>query len=164
MRKFIIAVVALCALLALPAAGYAQSDSGNDEYTENVPGGGGDKPSSDVNRDGGGLPPGSAQAFQALGADGQAAAALAQATAPRRAARGRNGDTGSAGGGAESEPAAGNDAGGGGIGDVVRDIAGGSDDGDGMGVALPLILGASLLGAVAFLLARRRGSTPAGPA
>jgi hypothetical protein len=163
MRKLAVVLFALFALLATPATGYAQDNSAQDEYTENVPAGGGDRPSDNAGgggsgEGGGSLPPGTVQDFQALGADGEAAAALAEATAPG-GENGRDRATGTRGG--DGAPATG---GGSPIGDVVGDVAGGSGDEGGMGVALPLILGASLLGAIALLVARRRGGSEAGPA
>jgi hypothetical protein len=163
MRKLTVVLVALCGLLALPASGNAQDNSAQDEYTENVPAGGGDRPSDNAGgggsgEGGGSLPPRTVQDFQALGADGQAAAALAEATAPdgekgRDRATGARGDAG--------EPTSG---GGSPIGEVVGDIAGGPSDEGGMGVVLPLILGAGLLAAIAFIVARRRGGSETGPA
>jgi hypothetical protein len=162
MRKLTVVLVALCGLLALPASGNAQDNSAQDEYTENVPAGGGDRPSDNAGgggsgEGGGSLPPGTVQDFQALGADGPAAAALAEATAPG-GEKGRDRATGARG---DGEPAGG---GGSPIGEVVGDIASGSSDGGGMGVALPLILGAGLLAAIAFIVARRRGGSETGPA
>jgi hypothetical protein len=160
MRKLTIVMVALAAFLVAPPTGSAQDNSAQDEYTENVPAGGGDKPSDDAGSggSGGSLSPGTVQDFQALGADGQAAAALAEATAPG----GENGWHRGAGSGGVSGD--GQSAGGSAIDDVVSDIAGGSSDEGGMGIALPLILGASLLAAIAFIVARRRGGSEAGPA
>jgi hypothetical protein len=161
MRKLTIGVVALAALLAPAAIGYAQDNAAQDEYTENIPGGGGDRPSDNGGSGGGGgsLPPGTAQDFQALGADGQAAAALAETTGPGGEV-GRDRGAGARGVSAGGQPASGGSA----TGDVVGDLVGGSGEEGGMGVALPLILGASLLGAIAFLIVRRRRGSEAGPA
>lgn len=159
MRKSIILLCALCVPLAMPAAASAQGNAAQDEYTENVPGGAGDRPSNDAGSGAPGnglLPPAAAEQLQALGADGEAAAALPQATGPdRRNERGEG-----SGAGLETS----GDSGGGGVGELVDDFVIGSEDDGGIGIMLPLILGASLLAAIGFALARRRGGTPAGPA
>ena len=162
MRNPMILLCALCALLALPALASAQGNAAQDEYTENVPGGAGDRPSDEGG--GGSLPPGTAQDLQALGADGAAAAALAAATGPDRREDGRGQRSGQGQGSDARLDADGGS--GGGVGEIVNDIVVGSPDDDGgMGFLLPLILGASLVAAIGFLLARRGGGgAAAGPA
>lgn len=151
----------------VPAAALGQDNAGVDEYSEQVPGGGGNQPSNpnaggggsggSGDPDGGPLTPAQVAALEAQGADGAAAASLAQQTGPdSTAGRGGAGD-GSAGGGGGS---AADD--GGGLTEIAGNIAGGSDSG--MGVALPLILGAALIGALAFVVMRRRGGGQAGNA
>lgn len=165
-------VTAGLAMTAPPAI--AQDNAGIDEYSENVPNAGGDhQPSGGDDRGdgvgaGGGddrdqgqgaaIPAGAADEFQAAGSDGQAAAALAQQTAPTddggrrgRPATGSDAGTGDAGG-----PATERSDGNGGVGGVVDRLVGTSSDDGGMGVVLPIILAATLLGALAFLAARRR--------
>jgi hypothetical protein len=169
MRKISIALT-LTALLMLPALAQAKAhhNSGNsagDEYSENVPGAGGDHQGSGGSGGGPGsgssLPPGTTQALQEQGSAGAGAANFANSTGPKAAkkaahvqASGKNGSGSTSG----SDSGSGS---GGGLGDVVKQVAGAgnSSDSDGMGIALPIILGASILGALAFLLARRRGGS-----
>ena len=113
--------------------------------------------------------------LNAQGADGAATAAIADSTAPQGSGSGSNGggnghsggsgNGGSANGGSgSSNTTLQSDDGGGGLGGVVDEILGrNSSSSDGMGVALPIILLATGLGAVAFfLLARRRGPNEPG--
>jgi hypothetical protein len=153
---FVVATAALLAFAAVPGLAAAQDNSAIDEYTENVPGAGGDRPTRDV--DGGSgegsgstLPPASSGALATEGADGAAAADLAQATAPAREPGGSDG----AGDGSTTRDRAGADGGLPSVGDVVAGVGGGSDS-DGLGIVLPIILGSVLVGALLFLLARRR--------
>lgn len=132
--------------------------SGVDQYTENIPGPGGDKPSNGLDKpDGGNLPPGVAEELAAQGADGTRAAILADVTAPERSKRGEKarGDGGAAG------EAAGDGANGGGtIAGIVSALVG--SDG-GMGVFLPILLVVTLLVALAVAATRlRRRGQPAG--
>jgi hypothetical protein len=151
---FLVATAALLALAAVPGPALAQDNSAIDEYTENVPGAGGDRPSRDVDGGTGGgsgstLPPSSSEALASQGAAGAAAADLAQATAPAR-------EAGGSGGGADGSTA--RERSGGGVpsvGDVLAEVGRGSDS-DGLGIVLPIILGSVLVGALLFLLARRR--------
>jgi hypothetical protein len=147
--------------VAGPAAATHESippgNAGVGQYTENVPGAGGDKPIDDGGGGSGGSgsgpdseaapPPKPAQKPESEGSAGQAAD---PATPPRRREDGSKrpakqtpgGDGGSA------------------VDDVVSELAG-SDSG-GMGIGLPIILGASLLAALGLVLAhrRRRAGTP----
>ena len=119
--------------------------------------------------------------LNAQGADGAATAAIAESTSPQGSSSGGsgsgsgsspgggtgngNGPGGSGSGSASaSELNTGHD--GGGLGGVVDEILGrNASNSDGMGVALPIILLATALGAVAFfLLARRRGPNEPGNA
>ncbi len=162
-------LVALLAVgLVLPAAALAQDNSAIDEYTESVPGAGGDHPSHDQGGGGSGgggdggasLPQSNADALESEGAAATAAANLAEATAPDRPAGagsvrdpGANESASSSGG--ESQDDAGQGAPS--IGDVVGGVTGGSDS-DGLGIWLLVILGATLVAAIALALARwRRG-------
>jgi hypothetical protein len=151
-----IALVALA--LAVPAGAQAQDNSALDEYLETIPGAGGDNPSSgqDGGSGGGGdpLPAETSASLESQGPAGAAAAAVAEATAPER--------RGGAGGSGERERRGSEDGGSGGGGglpavdEVVDNVAGGSDS-DGLGIVFPIVLGAALLAAIAFVLIRRRG-------
>jgi hypothetical protein len=152
----------IASLVAVPGAA-AQDHSASDEYTENVPGVGGDSPSSDHTGGGGGVGGGDASPLapavvddlNASGADGQRAAALAEQTAPAHdPANGADSANGGGSDGSGSSDRSHSDSGGG-IGGVVDQVVGTSDSG-GMGIALPIILGAALVAALLFLLARRR--------
>lgn len=149
------------ALLVIPGTATAQGPGGNagvDEYTETVPAGGGSNPSSDPGGGGSGgsgedaLTPAQVAALEEQGPDGAAAAQLAQSTGPDRASDQRSGDNS---GGVSTQP-----SGESGIVGALGDAADGSESG--MGVALPIILGVALLGALGFLVARRSGGTPTG--
>ena len=153
--------------------------SGADEYTEDIPGGGGNNPSnqnnggsgsgSDGTGSGSTLPSGTQADLAAQGDDGAAAANLAQQTGPggngngngaksNGAGSGDGAGAGSGSGGDVNLTPADSDSSGSGVGDVVADLAGGSDDG--MGLLLPIILGSVLIAAVAFVLIRRGGGSP----
>jgi hypothetical protein len=165
MRKSCVAILA-AALLAAPAVTQAQQslppgNSGVDQYTENVPGPGGDKPTSDDEGGSGGsggsgsggagngeLSASEAQALSDQGANGAAAAQLAEQTAPETAKTNarvehRSGDGGDDGGFSAD--------------DVFSALTG--SDSAGMGVFLPILLGATLLAAIAVGATRmlRRG-------
>jgi hypothetical protein len=172
MRKLPL-LVALAGLIAFPphALALPEGNSGVDQYLENVPGAGGDRPSDGGGKGSGGggsggssLPPGARSALDARGPIGAAVADLAEATAPSR-----NGGDGAAGGARSGQ---GQDDGvaltaesdeGSGLGNVLDTIFGGL--GGGMGIVLPLILAAGLAAAVlVFLARRRRGGEQAPPA
>ena len=152
MRGTWMTAVLVALLLALPSVAQAQGpppgNSALDQYQENVPGAGGNQPSSGANGGGGSaLSPSAQQALADQGPAGVAAASVAGATAPKKAAKaGGNEGSGSATG-----------TGGSPINNAVDRVVGGGDSGDGMGVALPIILGSSLLGALLLLALRRRG-------
>ena len=145
---------ALALLVAGPAA--AQRDqiappgnSGVDEYLETVPTAEGNRPSRSAaerrERGGGGaLSREARRGLEAQGPDGRRAAALAEATAPRRPSREGAGASGLADAG----------DGQGAVGSVLERVAG-ADDG-GMGAALPILLVLTLAGGIAGLLLRRR--------
>jgi hypothetical protein len=172
-RICIAALAGLVAVSLVPATAPAKpchrhhhSPAGNSEseqYSETVPGacgnqtpGGGGSSNS--------VPPSTLRQLQALGADGQAAAALAQQTAPsgKVPARERGGtDNGADNGNREGPAAQGGTGGGGGLGSVVdgltRALGGDSDDG-GMGILLPLVLAAVAAAGIGFAILRRRAS------
>jgi hypothetical protein len=144
-------------LLLLPAASGAKNvppgNSGADQYSETLPGAGGNE---QTNSGGGGgnpsssqpaLSPAAQESLEELGPAGRAAADLANRTAPRGAGKtaGRNG------GAATRQNPSGSSA----VLDVFKQ-AGGSSDSGGMGIALPLILAGSALAAFLFLRSRRR--------
>ena len=187
MRRVIIVSAVLAALAALPTIASAQSgapESGVGEYTENIPGAGGNQPENGGGQGGSGgsggsgqggsgeaapggtatdtgLPPEVVNEFEQQGADGAAAAALAQSTSPS----GSNQGAGQPGSGGQAAGDAGQISSGdgqGGVGGVVEKIVGvnSASQSDGMGIALPVILGSSLLAALLFLFVRRRGLGP----
>lgn len=168
MRKALLLVIALLGLAtAVPGTAFAQDNSAIDEYTENVPNAGGDERNEQAGGGSGGggdgeegsnpLPQGTSEELQRKGSDGGAAAALAEATAPKGSAGGERSDPGAAGGdrnGSSTEPArSGGDDGVPSVSDVVVGLAG--SDSDGMGIWLPILLGAALLAALGFLAVRR---------
>ena len=173
MRRFPSIAAALLLIAAvLPAAALAQGNSAIDQYTEQVPGAGGDKPSAGGREDsgdsGGGaegsgqpLPDDISQALQARGSDGGAAAALAQATAPQEAEGLGPGSEGSNGQGETGATATRPESSSGGrpsAGDVVGGVTGGDADRGGMGVWLSVILATTFLAAIVLGIARlRRG-------
>ena len=128
----------------------AQAPGGHgaiEEYTETLPGPGGDNPTGESTDTGtgGSLSPEQVAALEAEGSEGANAAKAAQSTGPDR--KGGGSDRAGA-------PAPESD-GGAGVVEVIGDLAGGDDSG--MGVALPIVLGVALLGALAFVIARRGG-------
>ena len=165
----VLMIAALACVVFAPSAsaqrncpGGSDSPPGNseiDQYSENVPGPCGDQP---VSPPGEGsdtpgsdaLPPGTADDLNSLGADGQAAAALAQATAPRNQGSGAGGEDGA---GAQRDVTA-TDMSGGSIFNEIFDAITGSaegEDGGGLGLLLPLILAAVLIAAIAYGVRRR---------
>jgi hypothetical protein len=174
-----IAIVALTALfvVALPVAGAAAESrvppgvSGANQYSETLPGPGGN------DRTGGGSGKTPAQAvgkenaakLEALGPEGKAAAELAAETAPGggKAAGGHGGaasNGGAAGGGASTGTGSGSDtSGSSGLDQVLGQVTGtgGSESGsNGMGLLLPLLIAAAIVAAAAYALNRRRTARP----
>ena len=149
--------------LTLPAAAGAQDvpsgNSGIDQYRESIPGVGGNRPTgpkaSGTGKSGTGaatgqsgagvvsgqsrVSPNTAQSLEKLGPDGKGAAETAAATDRSRS-------QGQGGGFASPSPTSGDSG----------------DSGPGMGVALPIIFALALAGALAFVLWRRRRTTPPG--
>jgi hypothetical protein len=163
MRKLTATLFAAFAIALVPASA-AWAGSGNssvDQYTEHVPtagggggGGGGSGHSS--------IPPSTQQSLDSQGAAGQAAANLAESSAPVK----RDSKAGNSGHGKHSRvDAVGTSSpggsGGGSAGDAIGQAVKG-DSGGGLGVLLPIILAVSVLGAVAIVAARRRGAGPGG--
>jgi hypothetical protein len=158
MRKAMTILAALGLMaVALPTTALGQGNAGVDEYVENLPGPGGGDPTAgggDSDDPGAGpLTPAEVASLKELGSDGAAAAALAQGSGPQDA-----NDADNAGG---SRPASSGDDDRSGAAEVLGTLTGNSDSG--MGIALPIVLGATLVAALAFLLVRRSRGRP-GPA
>ncbi len=145
-------------VLVLPASAVAAKgtiappgNSGVSQYQENVPTAKGNQPSNTIGpggsggpgSSGGALSPSTVRGLDHQGSAGRNAAALAEATAPRAARPVKKifGDPG-------SSP----------VGSIVKALTG-SSNGGGLGPLLPIILIASLLGAAALALLRRRRAT-----
>jgi hypothetical protein len=155
MRRALTIPLTLFAFLALPGLALAGGDgpAAGEEYILDIPGADGNEPgtpsgTSDTAPDSGSaLPSGTEDELIQEGSDGAKAAELARETGP--------GDGGQSGGGSpDVEPVP--EADGSGVGDVVADLASGSDSG--MGVFLPIVLVLALAGALAFVVWRRRGT------
>jgi hypothetical protein len=153
MTRLLSALVALVLVAAPPTAATAQTPQTNappgnsaiDEYLETVPGATGDqRPGTPAAGAGGGgvLPPAERARLEKLGPDGKALADAVDATAPPAAKPGEKILSGSAEGGSPVS--------------AVLEAVTGSDGGGGMGVLLPVILLASLLGVIALAVLRRR--------
>jgi hypothetical protein len=159
-------VVSLIALLvaALPAGTASAKtgkappgQSGVDEYVESLPSSDGST-GSDTGSGGGsrrGLSPAAARRLAQQGPDGKAVAALTAATgsAPRHRPA-------EPGGAADRDVASGGDQGF--ISGIASALTGGSSGG--MGIALPIILGVTLLGAAVIGVVRFRAGRGGGPA
>lgn len=170
MRQLLV-ILALFSLILLPATASAQQTNappgvgGVDQYRETIPQADGNQPTGPAGT--GKSPPGSGKsplspsardALGRMGDDGRAAADLAGSTA---ADQGSSGDQVGQGRGRKGglDPAGPNatDPGPSGLSAVIERAVSGSGDG-GMGIALPLILLASLLGAFGLAVQRRRTS------
>jgi hypothetical protein len=155
MRKISIAIGSLLILSLASSAGAAQvappGNSGVNQYSETLPGAGGDQPSSDSGgggaegNQGSSLSPKAQRALQEHGPTGAAVAGLASQTAPQVAnsgAQNRSHDSRESGGGGSA------------LGAGVDQLSG--SETSGMGVALPIIILLSLIGAIAVFVLRRR--------
>jgi hypothetical protein len=159
MPRLLAALVAL-ALIASPAAASAQTQKTNappgnsaiDEYLETVPSASGNARPRPPAANGG-----SSSALSAaerarlakLGPDGRTLAAAIDATSPAPSKRADSGTTGgSVAAGEGRSPIS-----------QVLDVAVGRDSGGGMGVLLPAILLASLLGFITLAVMRRRSAS-----
>jgi hypothetical protein len=153
MTRLLPALVTLV-LLAVPAGAAAQAPQTNappgnsaiDEYLETVPSASGNQVPSAPGAAGsagnrGGLTPAQRTKLERLGPDGKALANAVDATAPPSATKSSK----QIDGGNGRSPIS-----------AVFDAATGSDGGGGMGVVLPIILLASLLGVIALVVLRRR--------
>jgi hypothetical protein len=138
--------------------------SGANQYSETLPGGGGNNRAGE-NENPGGKPttPGqalgtkNARALEDLGPEGRRAAELAARTTPHKKHR-RHGHTQAGGAGAGGSGSSGGDSG---LDQVLGQITGtGGSDAGGMDWLLPLLIGASVLTAGAYLVTKRRSAGP----
>jgi hypothetical protein len=151
----LLTVLAALALL-LPGAASAQDpvtnappgNSAIDEYLETVPGATGDvRPGAPT--DSGALPSAQRAALERLGPDGRLLADIVEATGGKPAANGKQGAT--------AAPAAAEEGGRSPLAATVTAALGGDDE-SGLGLALPLLLLASLAGAIALAILWRRSA------
>jgi len=150
-------VLLIAAVLVVPATAVGQrtnappGNSGIDEYLETVPGATGNKvPRNPGSKGRSALTPAQRARLERLGRDGRSVAAVVDATTPRSERKG---------GGAGSRTTPLPDAAGRSPLDKAVESLGGSDNGDGLGVLLPAILLAALLGTLALVLLRRRSAS-----
>ncbi len=163
---------ACIALLSLPGAALAARGtvppgvSGAAQYTESLPGAGGEESTKAMveagqggKGDGGGadgeaaepartLGAENAEKLEALGPEGKAAAGLAAAGGGDKGP----GGGGSGGGGGET---AAQSSGGSGVGQVVGQLSG-SEGSSGMGLLLPLLIAMAVVASAGYLIGRRR--------
>jgi hypothetical protein len=197
--KKLVTTLAIGSLLVLPATALAGNgghhsvppgNSGLDQYTENIPGAGGNHPTGGggSHHPGGGgggsgssVTPGVTHTLDSQGPAGQGAASLAAATAPDVGGNAPAGHGGKSGGSANAKggsgttasgaasggnaPSGGNAASGGsgsGVDAIAAELTGSGVD-NGMGIFLPIILGAALIGALGLVVLRlRRGPQQTG--
>lgn len=159
------------AALAFPVAGVASGqpvlppeNSAANQYTETLPGAGGNEPTGKIGGGGGGSPKkalGKAHAarLEALGPAGRAAARLAAAAAPTTFGRqsGAAVAPGAVGKHVGAEPAA-NPGGKSGLRQILGQITGSSGSGE-MGLLLPLLITMAAIAAIAFAVIRRQAAT-----
>jgi hypothetical protein len=126
--------------------------SGANQYTETLPGAGGNEPTSNLHEKGQGpsaktpaqaLGHKNAAQLEALGPEGRAAAQLAAAGTPPRAPGGKASERTAHSGGSSA------------IGQVLGQLTGTSGS-EGMGLLLPLLIAAGILAAAAYAFGRRR--------
>jgi hypothetical protein len=152
MRRALTIPLTLFAFLALSGLALAGGNgpAAGEEYILDIPGADGDdsgSPAGSSPDSGSALPAGTEDELLQQGSDGAKAAELARETDP-------NGAGGSGGGPTDGDQGVAD--GGSGIGDVVADLASGSDSG--MGLFLPIVLVLALGGALALIVWRRRAS------
>jgi hypothetical protein len=149
--RTIIAIACICGFTfgfgAAPS--FAQGNAGVDQYTEHIPSASGEKPTKTTVPSGSSdraapsvLTPRQVEALEAKGEDGEAVVRLVDATGLERP---KPAETDAPGAGGRS-----------GIAGIVSALAGG--DGSGLGFALPVLLIATALGAVAYAAVRRARS------
>jgi hypothetical protein len=155
--RIIVPLVGALALTLPAGAGATQARvppglSGANQYTESLPGGGGNETTGGVREAesrGGAAAPAkvlghrNAARLEALGPEGQAAARLAAAGA---ASGGKGASDAHGGGSAESSPA----------GQILGQVTGSSSGSGGMGLLLPLLILGAVLCAGVYVFARRR--------
>jgi hypothetical protein len=191
-----VTTLAIGSLLVLPATALAGNgghhrvppgNSGIDQYTESIPGAGGNHPTGGHHGGGGGgggngssVSPGVTSTLNSQGPAGQGAANLATATAPDVGGAGHGGNaqagqggkgggpanakggSGTTAGGATSGGSAASGGSGSGVDAIAAELTGAGVD-NGMGIFLPIILGAALVGALALVALRlRRGPQQTG--
>ena len=154
MRRALTIPLALFAFFALAGLALAGGNgpAAGEEYILDIPGANGNDPGSPAGTSpdsGSALPTGTEDELLQEGADGAEAAELARETDP-----GGGGQTN--GGSSDGDQAVTGVDDGSGIGDVVADLASGSDSG--MGLFLPIVLVLALGGALALVVWRRRAS------
>jgi hypothetical protein len=154
MRRSFAPLVLVLAALALPSAAAAAGsnappgNSGVDQYFETIPSAGGNHPAARGAKPGaGGLSAAERRRLAAAGPTGAAAADLAAANAPRRARH-----HAPAGTTAPLPSAAGRSP----FSAALHAVSG--SDSSGLGILLPLILGATLLAGILAVAVRRRSS------
>jgi hypothetical protein len=170
--KLTVATVALLFATAIawaPASSIAATKvvppglSGANQYSETVPGAGGNNRAGEIENPGG-KPPSTeqalgtknARALEDLGPEGRRAAELAARTTPRK--HRRHGHTQAGGAGSGGSGSSGGDSG---LDQVLGQITGtGGSDAGGMDWLLPFLIGASVLTAGAYLVAKRRSAGP----
>ena len=143
MRRVMVFVTVTLVAAAAPAGALAQG--GVDEYVEQFPGPGGGGDASGGDEPDGPLTTEQVSALEEQGADGAAVAALAE---------GNDGD-GEPRPGDDERPASRSTPDDSGVTGMVSGIAG--DSGEGIGIALPIALGATVIAAAAFFVVRLRG-------
>lgn len=183
----IVAFATLVAALALPAQALAEyyvppGNSAANQYTESLPSAGGE--SAGKGSGGGGstspeksLGARNAHRLEAQGPAGKAAAEVAAETAPPASlvvaadrlshsrggghqSQGNQGNKGGGGGGASQAGTAhvSQPSGSSGLGEIVAQATGSSDDGN-LGLWLPLVILATLAGSIAYVMRHRSGPT-----
>jgi hypothetical protein len=156
MRRSLAPLVLVLAALTLPSAAAAAGsnappgNSGVDQYFETIPSAGGNHPAARGAKPGaGGLSAAERRRLAAAGPAGAAAADLAAANAPRRA-RHHHGP------GATTTAPLPSAAGRSPFSTALHAVSG--SDSSGLGILLPLILGATLLAGILAVAVRRRSS------
>ena len=165
----ILLLTGMALALGLPAAAGAQTtvppgNSGANQYTETLPGAGGNEPTSDIGHGKNDSPQKAlgkkhADRLESLGPAGQATANLAAKGAPVPAgtqAHGHHRAKGGAGGGNNSRTPPANPGGSSGAGQIFHQLVGSDSGSEGMGALLPLLIGVAALSAAAFVAIRRR--------
>ena len=135
MRRTAAIAISLLAL-SLPSAAAAQSNSGLDQYQENLPGAAGSQPTIPGGTASvGTVPPDASRKLKRLGPDGRRTAAAAKATAPSTVIRAAHAGS-----------------------------AAGSGSGSGIGLVLPIVLVVAAAGAISLGVARQRSGRMPGAA